>query len=58
MEYGSQYDREEEQIGLDYDEGRISLKERDELLRELRQDYRWQAEEAAQEAYDREMNRW
>lgn len=38
--------------------GEISNHEYHEQMRELHQDYRAQAEEAAQEAYDREMNCW
>jgi hypothetical protein len=40
------------------EDGRISREEADEAQRELRRDYRGAAEEAAQDARDRELERW
>lgn len=54
----SQYDREERQLDEDMAAGRISPAEHREQLRDLHADYRAGAEEAAQGAYDREMDRW
>ena len=54
----TQFEREEDAIEQAHSEGRISLKERNEQLRELQRDYRAAAEESAQSAYDDEMQRW
>ena len=54
----SPFDREEEAIEAAYARGEISLKERNNQLRELQRDYQAAAEESAQRAYDDEMARW
>ena len=58
MAYETQLEREERYIEEAYEHGEITTKERDRELRELSIDFRSAAEEAAQEAYDREMERW
>ena len=54
----SQYDREERDIIRRHSEGLITGKQADEELRELQRDYRDAAHEAAQRAYDREIEGW
>ena len=54
----SQLDREEDAIAKAYEDGEITLAEYNEEMRTLRREYQWMAEEAAAEAYDREMERW
>lgn len=54
----SQLDSEEQAIADAYNNGDISLAEYNEQMKELQREYRWMAEEAAQEAYDNEMGRW
>lgn len=54
----SNLDREEELIARAYENGEITLEEYNHELQDIRREYRWMAEEAAQEAYDREMERW
>lgn len=58
MSIESQFEREEELIEQDYAAGNISSDERNRLLRDLHRDYREAARESAQDAYDREMERW
>lgn len=52
------YEREEQALCEAYNEGEITLAEYNQAMRELQADYREAAREAAQEAYDREMDRW
>jgi competence protein ComGC len=54
----SQYDMEEQMLEEQYERGEISAKEYSQSLRELQREARWQAQEAAQQAYDDEMDRW
>ena len=54
----NQYDREELQIENDLTEGRITQAEYNVQMRDLQQEYRAMARESAQDAYDREMERW
>ena len=54
----NQFDREEDQIEQDYENGVITAKERNQYLRDLQREYRDAAHEAAQEAYEREVERW
>ncbi len=58
MSVESQYDREEQYIIDQMNSGMISQQEGRKQLRELQRDYRAAAQEAAQDAYDREMDRW
>ena len=58
MSIESQLEREEELIEESYNRGDITMKQRNQVLRELHRDYRAQAEEAAQCAYEDEMARW
>lgn len=58
MSVESQYDREEQYIIDQMNSGTISQQEGRQQLRELQRDYRAAAQEAAQDAYDREMDRW
>jgi hypothetical protein len=53
-----QYEREESAIDEAYLRGYIDLNERNRQMRELSRDYQAAAEEAAQDAYNREMERW
>lgn len=57
-----QRDREERQLEDDYQVGRITLTEYNRLMRDLNRDYRESAqgaaEDAAHEAYERELDRW
>jgi len=54
----NQFDREEEALERDLERGNISQKEYNAAMRELQRDYRESARESAQNAYDREMERW
>ena len=54
----SQFDREVDFLEAQLERGEISLQEFNREMRELQRDYIAAAEEAAQEAYDREMDRW
>lgn len=54
----NQFDREEAAIIDAMNSGDISKEEGRRQIRELHRDYRAAAEEAAHEAYDREMSRW
>jgi hypothetical protein len=51
-------DREEELLAKAYENGELTLEEYNKELQDMRREYRWLAEEAAQEAYDNEMQRW
>lgn len=53
-----QFDTEVESLETDLANGDITLKEYSSSLRELEKDYSGAAQEAAQEAYDNEMDRW
>ncbi len=53
-----QYEREEEAILNDEAEGRISHAEAMRQLRDLQADYRAAAENAALDAYERELDNW
>lgn len=52
------FEREEQAIDDAYANGDISATEYREQMRDLQRDYRGAAEEAAQDAYDREMSNW
>jgi hypothetical protein len=54
----NQWEREEAQLERDLNDGRISRKQYDDAMRELARDQRDAAEEAANEAYNRELERW
>ena len=58
----NQYEREEEQLERDLNDGRISLVEYNKQLRDMQRDYRDEmrgmAEDAAERAYDDVMERW
>lgn len=53
-----QYEREEDALQRELDEGRITPEEYKRELRELRRSWHDAAIEAAQTAYDREMEQW
>jgi hypothetical protein len=53
-----QYEREEQAISDAYGRGDISNAEMRKQLRALQRDYRDAAQEAAREAYERELDRW
>jgi len=50
--------REEERLAEQLECGQITLQEFNQELKELHREYREQAEESAQEAYDREFENW
>jgi len=52
------YDREEQEIEDQHRRGEITIKEYNKEMRDLQRDWRREAEESAQRAYDDEMNRW
>jgi hypothetical protein len=52
------YEREEEDICRREAGGEISHKQAQDELRELQRDYRGAAEEAAEDAYHRELENW
>lgn len=54
----SQYEREYDQLVELVNSGQITQKEFHAQVRELNWNYRESAQEAAQEAYDREMSNW
>lgn len=58
MSLQSQFDREEEAIERDAREGRITLQEYNEQIRDLNASYREAARESAQAAYDDELGLW
>ena len=58
MSIESQLEQEERYLEEQYEAGEISNKQFTREINELYRDYRAAAEEAAQEAYDNEMERW
>lgn len=58
MSIDSQYEREEQALYDEYERGDISSEEYRRELRDLQRAYRAAAHESAQDAYDREMERW
>jgi len=54
----NQYDREEEQLADDLRNGRIDQAEYNRQFQALQRDYREAAQEAAERAYENEMERW
>ena len=53
-----QFELEERHLQEQYESGDLSVKELNHKMLELQRDYQAAAEEAAQDAYDLEMNRW
>lgn len=51
------YERAEQELERDLEEGRMTLKEFNKAMRELRMELEESAARASQEAYDREMYR-
>ena len=58
MSMSSQFEREEDLLCEQYNSGLISQSEYNNEMRELNRDYRAQAQMAAEEAYENEMQRW
>lgn len=58
MSIDSQMEREEQDICDRHNNGEISLSEYNREMQSLQREYRAMAEEAAQDAYDNEMNNW
>jgi len=58
MSIESQIEREEDEIYAALERGDISNKECNDQLRELQRDYAAAAQEAAEMAYEAEMDRW
>lgn len=54
----TQWEREEDQLDRDLAEGLVTPEEHRKQLRELQQDYRDSARGAAEDAYERELDRW
>lgn len=52
------WEKDEDELIRQYNDGEITLKEYKREIRELRASYRQHAEEAARDAYAREMERW
>ena len=52
------YEKAEDQLVQDLNDGRISRDEFNAEMRAMAQDYRLEAEAAAQAAYDEVMGRW
>jgi len=52
------FERELQSLDDDLENGAISPSEYNSTIRNCEQDYRGQAREAAEEAYDNEMQRW
>jgi len=53
-----QLEREEQALQDQLDRGEITIAEYNREMRELQREYRAAAREAAQDAYDRELDRW
>ena len=51
-------EKQEQQLSDDLENGRISSAEYNREMQALHREYREMAREAAQESYDREMERW
>lgn len=51
-------EREEQQAHEDHAAGRITLVELNKRIRDIQRDYRDAAQEAAEDAYERERDRW
>ncbi len=58
MTMHDEFEREEDALCTEYNEGRITLAEYNKQMRDLQSEYRAQAQEAAQGAYDDEMGKW
>jgi hypothetical protein len=56
--YTNWYDKAEKQLEDDYAAGILSAEEYNEQMRDLQREYRDAADDAAQNAYDREMENW
>ena len=52
------FEREEESLERDLSEGRMTQKEFNDCIRDMRRELQESAHEAAQDAYDREMGNW
>lgn len=53
-----QLEREEKRICDDFNRGVISREQYNEEMRDLEREYRAMAQEAAQQAYERELDNW
>ncbi len=58
MDIQDAFDKEAEALDEALDAGQLTRKEYDRAMSDLRYDYQAEAHETAQEAYDREMERW
>ena len=56
--YRDAFEREEDLLCEQVNDGTISQSEFNEAMRDLRRDHQSMAEEAAQRAYDDEMGNW
>ena len=58
MSYRTQLDKEEDYLCDQLNRGEITVSEYNRQVRELHREWQAAAEEAAQDAHDREMDRW
>lgn len=58
MNHNEWYEQEEDQLVEDLNNGLITREHFNQAMRELNREMRSMTEEAAQEAYDREMENW
>ena len=58
MSIESQFEREEDILNEEYNNGTITKKEYDDQMRDLYQSHRDMAQDAAQAAYDSELGNW
>jgi hypothetical protein len=58
MNFESQFEHEQESLDRQLEAGTITSARHRELVRDLWREYRDAAREAAQRAYDSEMERW
>lgn len=54
----TQYEREEKELEDELADGRITQAEYNAQVREMERAYRQEMRESAQDAYDRELERW
>ena len=58
IEMNKQFEREEQQIEDDFNDGHMSQAQYNSDMRDMQQSYREEAQESAQDAYEEEMGRW
>ena len=58
MNRETQIERDERQLEDDFANGTISIEQYHKAMNAMRREFREEAEEAAQAAFDQEMNEW